>query len=1412
MRSHVTLALLLNALLAISATSAAEPGSRILWQIGTRDDNTAELALGPADGLRFSAVFKQDAVFAVGTSDAKKDWPYVQPGPADAWAGNRAHTFSILFGAGTPAAQGECRLLVDLVDTHPQLAPRLRITINGRPFPVTLPNGASPDSIAGAVAKGRPHHFEVTFPANLLRRGDNSISITTVSGSWLLYDSLALEVPAGTETAPIRNKLTVTGVRGTIFFPRPVAGEQLQQNAQLEVANAGEGTAAEVSILLDGNKVGTQDLGKIEHGSCTRTVRIPEVARPADLKLELRERGRSDPADILETKCEPQKKWKLYCVSYSHHDLGYGNYPHRLRTDIRHANIERPLQFCRETDSWDDDSKYRFVVETSEPITSFLGSHSAADAAELARRIREGRIEIGGVHNTANTEELGTEALARLFYLSGRHTPDLLGVSAGKTVLIDDVVGLTWPLATCCAEADLPWFWHGHNGTATCLQPADAEPVFYWQGPDGRSRVLMRSFDYGGYAGDTLGDGSEAQVERVIERFASGWPYDAVLCQDGTDFQLATIDNARKIRSWNAKYSYPRLICATMDMFFSDVAAQMDAKKVKTFARDANNLWADQDANDAWLLGQAREQGEAIPAVEKFATIASTLTGGGYPWLQIYQAYHRLLAYHEHTNAAMQGVRDRKGAQHYETELVENREMLLESKAFCERAGEHALGRLVNSIATQDESSVVVFNSLSWPRTDLVRLAPEAMKGNTRLVDSVTGQDAPQQRLQDGTIVFVAREVPGIGYKTFRVLRAAGAASQPAEVPPSKDLLENRFYRIRFEPRTGAITSIFDKQLDRELVDASAPQKFNEYLYEHYDSPSFAKSSWDRVESARLSAVVGPVGRTMTVLAAPRGVEQLRQEVTIYERIPRIDFTMQMVKSPSGRTLEDYARAHAKGKEAVYAALPLAIPDFQVHHEVPGATLEPVRQQFAGSCTAFYAVRHFADMSNDRYGVTLASMDAPLVEYGRPRSCAYAGGEKDYESVLEYPGKSWMYLYLMNNMFDTNVRIDQRGPMCFRWSLRSHQGDWRKGRASQFGWETLNPLVAKVAAGSHPGTLPANQGTFVSIDQPNVVCTTIKPAEANGPGLILRFNETEGAETTATVRLPFFEKITAATETSLVETDRPVPLRITGESAVAFSIAPFGIKTIRIISRRDGVLPAPGDLKALPRSDMEVELSWAMDIRAAAELDHYNVYRGDKPDFRPSLLQLVGRVSATSWIDHPQLNYGGWVNNRLEPGTTYCYRLTAVDRWNNESPASDAVAATTFQTAERNALPLAVEALRVVLVSDVAAENYLNLLWRTNCESDVTRYEIFRSTEASFVPADSNRIGTVDAEAIVKGSTDYGHTPIDRRLNEYDHQMYADDKVQRNTTYYYRVCAVDRAGQRGPYSAEATGRTKPAGR
>src|ERR1035438_9176398 len=167
--------------------------------------------------------------------------------------------------------------------------------------------------------------------------------------------------------------------------------------------------------------------------------------------------------------------------------------------------------------------------------------------------------------------------------------------------------------------------------------------------------------------------------------------------------------------------------------------------------------------------------------------------------------------------------------------------MVSESKEFSDRACGTALDRLAGLITTKADQNIIVFNPLARTRTDLVRLAV-GIGFRFKLRDAVTGKDVPHQALPEGTIDFVAADVPSLGYKTFSLLPAAEQVERGLEPgPPSRSTLENQFYRIAFDPVTGAITSIRDKQINVELVDHGAPYKFNEYLYERYESPPIGR-------------------------------------------------------------------------------------------------------------------------------------------------------------------------------------------------------------------------------------------------------------------------------------------------------------------------------------------------------------------------------------------------------------------------------------------------------------------------------------------------------------------------------------------------------------------------------------------
>ena len=315
---------------------------------------------------------------------------------------------------------------------------------------------------------------------------------------------------------------------------------------------------------------------------------------------------------------------------------------------------------------------------------------------------------------------------------------------------------------------------------------------------------------YSGPGNEHPGDCSESLILGYIDRVGAHWPYDALLMPDGDDFKPATRNLANHVRDWNSKYAWPRLVCGRFEMFFDAVAKQAKPGDIKTFARDSNNQWSDQDYAAARATGQARMLTEQLPATETLASVAQALAGGGDQWINLFQGYHRLLQYWEHTNAKDTPTGNMVW---YETELEENREMVVEAAGYQRQVFSSAGRRLAGVIRRNGEKNLIVFNPLPYRRTDIVR--GEIPAGDA--VDGVTGARTPVQQLPDGTAVFLAQDVPPTGYKVFAL-----QAERPDRPDRSDGPLENRFYKIRFNPASGTITSLFDKRLGVELTDSRA--------------------------------------------------------------------------------------------------------------------------------------------------------------------------------------------------------------------------------------------------------------------------------------------------------------------------------------------------------------------------------------------------------------------------------------------------------------------------------------------------------------------------------------------------------------------------------------------------------------
>ena len=153
----------------------------------------------------------------------------------------------------------------------------------------------------------------------------------------------------------------------------------------------------------------------------------------------------------------------------------------------------------------------------------------------------------------------------------------------------------------------------------------------------------------------------------------------------------------------------------------------------------------------------------------------------------------------------------------------------------------------------------------------------------------------------------------------------------------------------------------------------------------------------------------------------------------------------------------------------------------------------------------------------------------------------------------------------------------------------------------------------------------------------------------------------------------------------------------------------------------------------------------------------------------------------TTPIATPTTN--SYSNTGLTAGTTYYYKVAAVDNANNIGNLSTEVSGTTGASPSA---PSQVTGLTVTPASDTQ----LNLAWTANPTTEnIDHYNVYRGTTAGFT--------------VVPGTT----VPLAQpTINSYNNTG-----LTASTTYYYRVAAVNTTGQIGPLSTEVSGTTGSGG-
>ena len=1093
-------------------------GNPVVFQIGAHDGDYREFAIAGKNG-DYPGQFPNDVNFVVGQSDPSRAWPYILPGPVDAWAGSRSHKFAIHFQMPEGAANGYCRLVLDFVSTHYSAPPRLAIDINGQTIERQLPRGNSDEPLTNPKA-GKKSSLDQLIPPALFHAGDNTISLTSVGGSWALFDDVRLEsgAPAPAETLSVKTEPLP-------FFKDTPDG--LRRAVNVSVDNlAGGATPAELS-WRSAAASGSQKLD-LHFGETDLQILVPDVDQ-LELALRTPQRELKTPLTL-----PPARKFRLFIVPTTHTDIGYTDLQERVRR--RHAeNGLKELEWLNEYPN------LKWYAETFWQLDALLELHPEK-TGEVFERLRQKRMGLSGDYANMLTGLCSSEALNRLT-LDSRNLANRGGFEL-NSVILDDVPSAIGALPMVLANSGIKYFIEGANNDRAPYAGEVPNP-FYWEGADG-SRVLADITTRPAYAaaGNLLPSVPRAmeQLPPYLARFeTAAYPYDAVLINGAySDNREVEPWLPKVVQAWNAEWAYPKLIIALPEDFYGYIR-QHFSNDIPVLKTDFGGWWEDGAGSSALETELSRRAEERAVTAEMLHSLAGVMTGADYPKTNFDDVWHNVLLYNEHTWGAAGSI--------YQPDSEQTVKQWAVKSAFAHASDAETRALLksgMNELAAMvPAADLVVFNQLAWPRTAVVKTETAGA-----VQDIKTREVFPCQPLPEGGSCFVADDLPSIGYRSYRQAKIKDLP--PNAVQISGDQMENEFYRVTLNPKTGGVQSIYDKQLGRELVDAGSQYDLGELIYVtggegtyavHSDLNSLPppKFAYHRQTGTGIHSINGPVFGELDSEATNDNFPKITLRVRLYRGLKQLDLIYELDKT---ETL---------AKEAVYLSFPFSFDANQggLWLEYPDEITEPAKDQHASACRDWYSVQRWLAVSDGADTVELSPLDAPLFTLGGmtastwPRTLALKRGH--------------VFAYLMNNYWHTNYKARQGGHFVFRYSITSSAGGFSKRDAVVKGWNMYCPPVAQGGAGAPKPVVSSPAESLVGVAPAGLPLTTIKQAE-DGNGYVFRVCDYAGAGGAAKLTLPVPARAVASC--NLVETDAH-NLDERGKTVTA-PVKPSGLATLKI--------------------------------------------------------------------------------------------------------------------------------------------------------------------------------------------------------------------------------------------------------
>ncbi|GII32153.1 glycoside hydrolase family 38 N-terminal domain-containing protein [Planotetraspora mira] len=711
--------------------------------------------------------------------------------------------------------------------------------------------------------------------------------------------------------------LTIDAVESTELF----VGPDDAPRQVLRVRTSAMSPAETIDVTVSGGAAGT--LSGVP-GTGTHEIPVTTAAAPGSVvEITVEASGGDGTASASSTLTVAEPGWTVFLVSHFHYDpvwwntqAGYASEWDALpdaqgvRMSFQFTAfqlIDAHLELARR------DADYRFVLAEVDYLKPYWDAFP--ENREILRRlVAEGRLEImGGTYNEPNTNLTGAETTIRNAVYGVGFQRDILGGEPATAWQLDafghdpQFPGLMADAGlTSSAWARGPFHQWGPSLEMGTYDTPHGDPSgmqfrseFEWISPSGRGLLtnFMAAHYSAGWSMDsaqTLADAEES-VYGLFLRLKKVAATRNVLVPVGTDYSPPNKWLTEIHRDWNSRYTWPRVLCALPRDFFGAVSAELAATgaRLSPQTRDMNPVYTGKDVSYIDTKQAQRAAENELLDAEKFAALACLTGDAAYPEAALDKAW-RQLVYGAHHDA----ITGTESDQVYLDLLAGWREAFDLARQVHDAALRHLAAR-VDTRSGAGDRSVVVFNAMAWPRSDVVRVTvPGPFHGLTD-EDGAAVPVVVEHADATGTELVFLADVPSVGYRTYH-LAGPDSGDAAAWRPLAEPVIANEHHRLAVDPeRGGAVRSLVDLATGHELI--TPGEVGNEIVvYDEYtEHPVFREGPWHLVPtgvsagsaSAPARSVVAErsaLGERVTVTGSI-GTLGYTQVITLWRGVDRVD-------------------------------------------------------------------------------------------------------------------------------------------------------------------------------------------------------------------------------------------------------------------------------------------------------------------------------------------------------------------------------------------------------------------------------------------------------------------------------------------------------------------------------------------